>query len=215
MSEEYPSTTLILVRHAQARADDGSYDMDTPLSEIGRRQAAATAGNLASVTPPTVVYASPLPRALETAEPLCAILGVQALVDSRLAEFELASYSLETAKERPDLLLWHPEHQGVQDGETLHQFSERVAAFCEEVVERHLRERVALVSHSGTIDATIRWSLGIPPSNPWQHEFDITNASVTEIEFFPRGRTRGGAPRYAVLWRIGDDAHLVGLASDI
>ena len=31
------STTLLLVRHGQARAEDGSYVPDTPLSELGVR----------------------------------------------------------------------------------------------------------------------------------------------------------------------------------
>jgi broad specificity phosphatase PhoE len=34
-------TTLLLVRHGQARAADGSYGPDTPLSELGVSQAEA------------------------------------------------------------------------------------------------------------------------------------------------------------------------------
>jgi broad specificity phosphatase PhoE len=82
-------------------------------------------------------------------------------------------------------------------------------------VERHPGERVAVVSHAGTIDATLRWALGLAPASPWQHEFEVANASITELEFWPNGRVRGGASRYAVLRRVGDVAHLDGIVSEI
>ena len=53
------------------------------------------------------------------------------------------------------------------------------------------------------------------PRSPWQHEFDLPNASITEIEFWPMGRIVDGAPRYAVLPRIGDARHLGTDVSDM
>ena len=215
MSEEYPVTTLLLIRHAQARAGDSSrLGPDTPIGELGRLQVATLASTLAAAAPPAAVYTSPLPRALQTASLLCERLGLEAVLDPGLTEFEMGTQEIEAILERPDLLIWHPEHRAA-DGETLLEFSARVAAFCDEVVERHPDERVAVVSHAGTIDATLRWALGITPDSPWQHEFDIANASITELEFWPRGRVRGGAPRYAVLRRVGDVTHLGDLVSEI
>jgi hypothetical protein len=43
METNYSSTTVLLVRHAQARSADGSYGLDTPLSGLG-----ATAGRSCS-----------------------------------------------------------------------------------------------------------------------------------------------------------------------
>ena len=215
MTEEYWATTLLLVRHGQARAPDGnSYGRATPLSQLGRLQAAALAEEIVGVEPPVAVYTSPLPRAVETATALCEQLGLKAIVDRRLTEFELGTQPLASILERPDLLIWQPEDRAA-DGETLREFSARVAAFCDEVVERHLRERVAVVSHAGTIDASLRWSLAMAAATPWEHEFDIGNASITEIEFWPHGRIRGGALRYAVLRRIGDVQHLGHLISEM
>lgn len=71
MNEAYPFTTLLLIRHGQARADDNSYDQHTPLSDIGRQQAVLVADALA-IHHPAAVYASPFPRARETAAPFCA-----------------------------------------------------------------------------------------------------------------------------------------------
>ena len=135
------------------------------------------------------------------------------LVDGRLAEFDLDTSFAASFDDRPDLLTWHPDHKAV-DGETMAQFASRVAEFHDEVVIRHLGRRVLVVSHAGTIGEAIRWSLGIGPRHPLQHEFDAKNASITEIEIWPNGRVQGGAPRYAVLKRIGDAGHLAALATD-
>jgi probable phosphoglycerate mutase len=214
MFGEYPAATLILARHGQSRAAQSpQLGRETPLSELGRLQAATLASKLESSGPIVAVYTSPLRRAVETAVPLGERLGLEVLHDPRLIEFEMGTLSIEAIRKRPDLLIWKPEHKAV-DGETLGEFSARVASFSDEVVERHVGQRVVVVSHAGTIDAILRWSLGIDPASPWQHEFDIANCSVTELEFWPRGRTPGGAPRYAVLRRIGDVAHLGDLQSD-
>ena len=215
MSEELHSTTLLLIRHGQARAADGSYDRHTPLSEIGWRQAAAVADSLAAMSRPGVVYTSPYPRALETSEPVCEKLGLTAVVEARLEEFELESYPLATAEQRPDLAIWRPEHRGTADGETLEEFSLRVAEVCDEIVARHAGERVALIAHAGTIDAAIRWAMAQPPESPWQYEFDLWNASITEIIFWPHGRVECGPPRFAVLPRVGDVTHLGDIATEL
>jgi 2,3-bisphosphoglycerate-dependent phosphoglycerate mutase len=177
-------------------------------------QVAALVSKLAAAAPPAAVYTSPLPRAVQTASLVCERLGLKAVLDPRLTEFELGTQEIKIILERPDLLIWHPEHFAA-DGETLREFSARVATFCDEVVERHPDERVAVVSHAGTIDATLRWALGITPDSPWQHEFEVANASITELEFWPRGRIRGGASRYTVLRRVGDVTHLGDLVSEI
>jgi len=207
--------TLLLVRHGQARSDDGSYDRETRLSELGRLQVEVLAGELAGRAAPSAVYTSPFLRATETAAPICRRLGLEAVVDPRLAELEVGAISLATVEQRPDLALWLPEHRGTEDSETLGEFFTRVAAFCDEVAARSVGEKVALVAHAGTIDAAIRWALGLPPSTPWQHEFDLGNGSITEIKLWPDGRKAGGAPRFAVLRRVGDTAHLGELASDL
>ena len=215
MAEEHSATTLLLIRHGQARAGDGSYGPDTPLSELGRNQAEKLAQSLSHDPVPVAVYTSPFARALETAVPLCQKRSLSPIPDLRLREFELGATSLHEAQQRPDLVLWKPDHRGVQGGETLEEFSARVATVCNEVADQHQGECVAIFAHAGTIDAAIRWSVGLTPSTPWQHEFDLTNASITEIVVWPEGRVSGGAPRYSFLRRIGDVAHLSELVSEI
>ena len=204
------------MRHGQARSRDGSYDHKTPSSDLGRRQAGAVANRLIAGTPVAAVYTSPHLRAVETSEPLCERLGLKAIVDPRLAEFELGDLPLvEFAENRPDLFIWQPDHRGTPEGESLGEFSSRIAAFGDDIAQRRPGECVVVTAHAGTIDGVIRWAVGLPPSSPWQHEFDLTNGSITEIEFWPRGRVSGGASRYAVLRRIGDTTHLGSFSSDL
>jgi broad specificity phosphatase PhoE len=146
---------------------------------------------------------------------LCQQLALRPSVDPRLAEFQLGTGSFESIQQRLDLKVWRPEHQGVENGETLGEFSARVATFCNEVVERHSREDITVFAHSGTIDAAIRWALGFSSDSLWQHEFPLATASITEIQFWPNGRVQGGASRYAVLRRVGDVTHLDGIVSEI
>ncbi len=213
-SEEYLATTLVLIRHAQARGSDGLYGREASLSDLGRQQAEVLANYLVAGDPIVEVYSSSLPRAVETATLVCQRFCLEPVVDTRLVEFELGTNSIASIPERPDLLIWRPEHRAA-DGETLQEFSARVAAFCDEIVERHLGARIAVFSHAGTIDAILRWSLSLAPECPWQHEFDVANASITELEFWPHGRIQGGAPRYAVLRGIGEVGHLGGLVTEI
>lgn len=69
---------LILVRHAEAvniGQAGATTDFDRPLSELGRKQAAALAVGLRAVgVAPGSVASSPLVRAVQTAEPLLALL---------------------------------------------------------------------------------------------------------------------------------------------
>ena len=211
--DEFPSIRLLLVRHAQARNAAGtSYD-DASLSALGREQgdllARACAGRR-----PTALFASPAARARQTADLIAAATGLRVAVDERLLEYRFGSITdpgltLEQLRERrDDLLVWHPDRRLAADGETLRAFGLRVAAALEEIVARQLAGDVVIVAHAGSIDAALRWAIGIDPGTPVMHDFPIANASITELIHWPRGRIVGGAPRYTEFVSIGSVAHL-------
>ena len=213
VAEQYQKTTLILIRHGQASWGKSSdYGRKVPLTDLGRRQVAALALELQAGEPVDALYTSPFPRAVETAELVSDKLGLESVVEPRLAEFEVEGATIEMVMKRFDLI-WKPEHKSAT-GETLSQFCSRVSAFCDEIVKLHAGQRLAVVSHGGTIEATIRWSLGIGPDAPWEHDFEVPNASITELEHWPHGRVKGGPPRYTALLRFGDVRHLGDIATD-
>ena len=104
--------------------------------------------------------------------------------------------------------MWHPDRRLAADGETLRAFGLRVAAALEEIVARQLAGDVVIVAHAGSIDAALRWAIGIDPGTPVMHDFPIANVSITELIHWPRGRIVGGAPRYTEFVSIGSVAHL-------
>jgi broad specificity phosphatase PhoE len=212
---DFPSLRLAFVRHAQARASDDSYDERTPLSPLGRRQAEATARMLLERGPFEALYSSPLPRCVETATPSCEALRLDPVIDQRLVEFEFESHTLPAALKRPDLLIWDGVHRGHPAGETLREFSERIYEWLDEVVTRHSGVDVVVFTHSGVIDAAIRWGLGFSVDAPWMHDFAVANASLTELEFWPRGRVAGGAPRYTEFRRMAQTTHLLDCHSSM
>jgi broad specificity phosphatase PhoE len=215
MQERYRSVRLSLVRHAQARAADDSYCAETPLSPLGQRQAAAAAQALLARAVPSAIYASPYSRCVDTARPLCEQLGLAPRIDRRLREFEFEKTTLAAILSRPDLLIWEGSHRAMADGETLAEFSGRVSQFLAEVAEQHLESHIVLYTHSGVIDAAVRWFVGLPPEAPWMHDLPLSNASITELEFWPRGRVEGGAPRYTAVLRLADAGHLLDCGSEM
>lgn len=210
MPDARPATRLLWIRHAQAEVG-ATIHPETPLSPLGRRQARALARALVASDQPDALYTSPFARAWETAETLARALHIEAVVEPRLVEFRIGIEGemsmTEALEQRPDLQIWRAE-QGPPGGETLGAFSARIGRLCEEIVARHAGGRVLLVAHAGTIDAALRWAVGLPAASPWQHEFDLTNASLTEVSCWPEGRVAGGAPRYAVISRVADVSHL-------
>jgi probable phosphoglycerate mutase len=210
---EFPSIRLFLVRHAQARNAPGtSYD-NASLSALGRMQGDAVARACAARRP-SAVFASPAARATQTAALIAADASLRVAVDERLLEYRFGSIAdpgltLEQLRERrDDLLVWHPDRKLAADGETLRAFGLRVAAVLDEIVARHVGERLVIVAHAGSIDAALRWAIGIAPGTAVMHDFPIANASITELIHWPRGRVVGGAPRYTEFVSIGSVAHL-------
>lgn len=197
---------LYLVRHGQARADDGSYGHDTPLSDLGKRQAEAVAVGLAHASL-VAVYASPMLRARETAQPLGRVTGLDVGVDDRLREFEMAGWSPDDY-EPEGVWAWRAEDASFPGGETIGAFAERVAAACDDIVLPHAGEAVAVVSHAGTTDAILRWAMGIPADSAWYHEFELPNGSISELLVWPEGRHADGPPRFAAIIRAPGLDHL-------
>ena len=210
---DFPSVRLFLIRHAQARNAAGtSYD-DAPLSALGRKQGAAVAGAIAA-RQPDALFASPAPRARQTADLIAAAAGLPVAEDERLREFVFGSVAdpgltlEELRARRDDLLVWHPDRRLAADSETVRGFAGRVGAALDEIVAGHAAQSVVLVAHAGTIDRAMNWAMGVAAGAPLMHDFPIANASITELIHWPRGRVAGGAPRYTEFVSVGSLAHV-------
>lgn len=189
---------LLLIRHAEQE----QVGLDGGLTARGRQQATA----LADVTARAGVEAvasSPLRRAVETAAALRAPVAVW----DELAEFRFGSaWRWSDAHARNDLALWRPDHHA--GDESLSMFQQRVERVVTGLVARSAPAPIAICTHSGVIDAVLRWAVGAVPDTPWCCEADVAHASITELVHWPEGRHPQGAPRHTMIVRVGDVGHL-------
>jgi probable phosphoglycerate mutase len=159
---------LLLIRHAlplRVEKRDGT-PADPPLSVEGVRQAQRLAAWLGSERI-DAVYASPLRRARETAEPIAAAHALAARIEPGVVEFDphAASYvPLEEIKAENRELWQELVRGGLTAGIDVARFRRTVAAALERIVSRHPGERVAVVCHGGVVNAWAAQVLRLEPT---------------------------------------------------
>ena len=168
---------LILARHGETPANAGRLMVgksDPPLTDRGRRQAAAVAATLPSGA---VLVSSPLRRARDTA----AAHG-DAEVDERWREVDYGELDGRPAAETW-LPLWEewradPEY-APPGGESLASVGRRVREACEELCERAATGDVVVFTHVGPIKAAVAWALHVGDRVARRMFVDL--ASVTRL----------------------------------
>jgi len=175
MLPEIELREMIIVRHGQAEhmvnGLTGGWT-NSHLTELGRRQAELTGPALARLIGDRDFgfYASDQPRAAETARIIAASLGAEPTLTPALRELnngEAADLTQEQAARiacpiTEPLIEWRP----YPGAENWREMSERVVAFCEELVRpqagrRQRRLLQVLVLHGGSANAAITWWLGL------------------------------------------------------
>lgn len=184
---------LLLVRHGETElGDDHLYPEDGGLTELGRRQAKATARRLAE-EPIDHILSSNLRRAYETAEPLARAKGGSVTRFSGFDEVrigQLRSAPIEAIVAR--IHRGRPRADFAEfDGENAAAFSERVLhSLSSEVMDRfgedaRPQHTIALFAHGGTLSVILDYAQGIRFQGDLHRE--IPNGSVAELGI--EGRT--------------------------
>jgi alpha-ribazole phosphatase len=183
---------------------------NTPLSALGRQQAAALAPVLADAAL-AAVYTSDLGRAQQTAAlaaPHLTATPAPALREMAFGVFEGLTYA-QTLTQYPALAqAWHADpDQPPTGGERLQVFAVRVQRFIAEVRTLHAMDgacavdgqmpHVLIFAHGGTIRMILCAALNLPYTRQWQ--FQIDHASRTALEWYDAG---------AILTAVNDTAHL-------
>ena len=157
--------------------------IDTPLNDRGRAQARALTDAVRD-RGLTVVHSSHLARARESAEIVAGELGLEVVVDERLAESRRGTWEgrLLEEIEREDPELWAAWRRGgadfrFPDGESLGEHAERVTAALDEVRRGPLP--ALCVCHGGTIRCA--FALTNPRGLDSFHELDVPNAKPIEL----------------------------------
>lgn len=197
-------STLLLVRHATTAATGKKLGGRTqaPLDENGRAQAAAAAERLRGVKL-VAVYASPLPRTMETARIVAASHGLGVRPAEGLIEVDYGRWTDRPLAQVAKTRLWpviqqRPSQVTFPDGESIRAMQLRAVQAVEEIVARNPKGTVVAVSHADVIKALVSFYLG-QPLDLFQR-IHIAPASVTALQL-----TQGGMP---VLLRLNDDGPL-------
>lgn len=169
---------LILVRHGQTAANAEGLLLgraDPPLTDLGRRQAAALGQALAA---PARVVSSPLTRARDTAS----AFGLPVEVDDRWVELDYGTLDL-TAPGEMEAGLWERWRDDPDfvpaGGESIAVLGARVREACAELAEEAAAADVIVVSHVSPIKAAVCWALGVGDEACWR--MFVQDASVARV----------------------------------
>lgn len=204
---------ILFARHGESTANllrvISNRDIPHPLTELGRRQAAALAD---AVRPEGVrrIFASPIPRAAETAEIVGRTLEVPVVLTDALREFDCGEY-----EGRSDAAAWAThaavlrewlEHgrpdARVAGGESLTEVRARFDAFVGAVIRDLLAgtaepgagspDAVLLITHGGTLRCVLPRLLdGVDPA--LSKAGFLANAEIIAADVRPDGSlVRGG-----------------------
>lgn len=190
------ATRIYLLRHGQTAWNaEGRLQgrIDSPLSALGRAQAARLARALAHL-PLAAVYSSPLSRARHTAEAIAVPHGLRVVTLDSLREVGLGVWEGLTMAEiearfGPVIEARRRDPVGVtpEAGEAMPALAERGMRAVREVVDRHPGGTVVMVAHGALNRVVLLSVLGAPLSSYWRIRQD--NAAINIVEF-DRDRVR-------------------------
>lgn len=177
---------VFLARHGEAEyetalvTDDGG-----SLTARGREQSRALAERLRGERVARV-WTSPLSRAVQTAEIAAAALDVDVVVREGLREYGVGSLAGtdgdEAAVVGPVLRAWVEGDEGatIPGGEPVAGIVGRVRGVLDEIADAHPGEAVLVVTHGGTIQATVPELLGLPRAAAY--DLVLPGAGLVELE---------------------------------
>jgi probable phosphoglycerate mutase len=201
---------LLIVRHGEATPDpestlEHSSYRDLPLNPRGRAQTRALGARLAK-TKLATIYSSPLKRAAETAKGISNATTRAIAYDERLREVEIGSLD---EPQHPaefgahldrlaELAIAHGGWSSIEGTEPSAAIRERMRAAMLAIAREHAGQRVAVVSHAGSINAFLADVIGLASD----FFFPTANASISTV------RVRGNN---MLLVALNDVAHLQGM----
>lgn len=180
--------TLHFVRHGETewnREGRIQGSSDVPLSDRGIVQARELAAELAA-RPVGAVYSSDLRRAIETAEPLAAQLGLEIRTTPALRERSFGAdegrIAVEVAAERGTGrgTGWTSVDDRHPGGESVRELYERVARFLDELLEGPPDGEIVLVTSGGPVCVGTAHLAREPVDTIEWRSFD--NCSITSVD---------------------------------
>ena len=183
-------TRIVLVRHGETewnRVERFRGRADVPLNQTGIAQAEATARRIEKGWEVTAVYASPLVRALRTAEAIAQQFTLDVQVHPGLIDIDYGAWQGrspdEVRREQPELIdAWYrtPQAARIPSGESLDDLRVRCSEAVREVVTNHPDRTVVLVAHTVVNRVILLAVMGLGNDRFWHLRQDP--CAINEIE---------------------------------
>jgi broad specificity phosphatase PhoE len=182
---------IYLLRHGEtAYSQSGTYcgALDPELTAEGSLMAQAFADAYCS-TPWDEVYVSPMKRAIETAQPLCAAVSLPMQTRDGLREISYGTWEGRTQQDvkqhhEQDYLRWltEPAWNPPTGGETAVQIANRALPIITEIEAKYKDGNILVVSHKATIRIILCSLMGIDLGR-YRDRIDAPAASVSIVKF--------------------------------
>lgn len=161
---------LFLIRHGQSEADilnvhEGKADF--PLTDLGIKQAKSLGSYLTKFHQIDIVWSSTLIRAAQTSEILRTYLDCPIMYDDRLQERNNGILAGKPITEgNVDTYYSLKPFERIEEGESDLEFRARVESILFKIIDNSKKtDRIAIVSHGGTIEKCIHSLLHLPTVN--------------------------------------------------
>ena len=184
-------TKIILVRHGQSESNvlhHFACHFDSPLSALGRRQAAAVAEYLVPRFHIDKIYASTVSRTQDTVRPTAERLGLPIHTDAGLLEINCGTWenkpTAELRAHHPEFLLWGTDMASVQcpGGESMTELFARVNDTVCRIARENEGKTLLLASHWTPVCAVITAAHGGTPADMMRFG-NVPNASLHLLSF--------------------------------
>ena len=190
-------TKLLLVRHGHVEGISPERfrgRAELPLTETGRREAAAVAARIAADWRPAAIYTSPMGRCVETGAAIGNAVGLAPAAMLRLTDIDYGDWQGLTRDEAAvrwpaEIDLWysHPHWAAIPNGETLQQVLARAVAALRDIVRRHSGDTVVLVAHDSVNRVLLLHALDLSLSRYWH--IKQSPCCINELDFGADGFT--------------------------
>jgi len=181
-------TTFIFIRHGLTDAVGHlmtGHEAGVHLNATGRDQAASLPARLGNVHI-AALYASPLERARETAQPIADARGLRIEIEPRFIEVEFGEWTNRRFADLASDPHWrlYNAFRGVTrppSGEALVDVQMRTASAVFDLHARHPDETIVVVSHADTLRAVLLYLLGMPVD--FVQRLELSPARISVVQF--------------------------------
>ncbi|CAB4706751.1 unannotated protein [freshwater metagenome] len=203
------ATTIFLIRHGETpltpfKKFSGDGPLNPELTQEGLAQAELVAKAVAKFNP-EVIISSPLKRTKQTADALSRATGLPVNYDEAWRECSFGIWdgmSIDEVKEKypADYHAWVSSTAvAPPEGESYDSVAIRIDEALEQIIAMYPGQRVAVVSHNGTIKTAAKLAIGAPADSIFH--IDISPCSITTLSIWPSDGLRA-------LRTLNDLAHL-------